>query len=75
MKPGVRIPGVAGGTLGIDPLPLDESLPRFRRAAQRLKNEAPTVPSPAVGPMTHEEGIALYLRHAELHLGFQIPEA
>jgi hypothetical protein len=74
MKAGVRIPGVSGGTLGTDPLPLDEALPRFRRAAERLKNEAPTVPSPAVGPTTHEEGIALNLRHAELHLGFLAPE-
>ena len=74
MKPGVRIPGVAGGTLGTDPMPLDEALPRFRRAAERLKKEAPTAPSPAVGPLTHEEGIALNLRHAELHLGFLAPE-
>jgi hypothetical protein len=74
MKPGVRIPGVKGGTLGTDPVPLDEALPRFRRAAERLKSEAPTAPSPAVGPMTHEEGIALNLRHAELHLGFFVIE-
>jgi hypothetical protein len=74
MKPGVRIPGVQGGTLATDPMPLDEALPRFRRAAERLKKEAPTAPSPAVGPMTHEEGIALNLRHAEVHLGFLAPE-
>ena len=74
MKPGVRIPGVAGGTLGTNPVPLDEALPRFRRTAERLKKEAPTAPSPAVGPMTHDEGIALNLRHAELHLGFLAPQ-
>jgi hypothetical protein len=73
-KPGVRIPGVKGGTLGTDPIPLDEAVPRFRRVVERLKKEGPTVPSPAVGPMTHEEGIAISLRHAELHLGFFVPE-
>jgi hypothetical protein len=74
MRPGVRIPGVAGGTLGTDPMPLDEALPRFRRVVERLKTEAPTAPSPAVGPCTHDEGIALNLRHAELHLGFLLPQ-
>jgi len=74
MRAGVRIPGVPGGTLAIEPKPLDEALPRFGRVVERLKTEAPTAPSPAVGPCTHEEGIALNLRHAELHLGFFLPE-
>src|SRR5262249_35837011 len=74
MPAGVKIPRVEGGTLGTDPLPLDEALPRFRRAAERLKTEPPTEPSPALGKLTHEEGIALNLRHGELHLGFFAPE-
>ncbi|HMF13976.1 MAG TPA: DUF1569 domain-containing protein, partial [Gemmataceae bacterium] len=74
MRAGVHIPRVPGGTLAIDPVPLDESLPRFRRAVERLKNEAPTAPSPALGRLTHDEATALNLRHAELHLGFHVPE-
>lgn len=73
MPAGVRIPRVEGGTLGIAPMPLDEALPRFRKAAQRLQQEPPTAPSPALGMLTHDEAIALNLRHAELHLGFLIP--
>jgi hypothetical protein len=74
MRAGVKIPGVEGGTLATDPVPLDEGLSRFRRAMERLKAEAPTAPSPVFGLLTHDEGIALNLRHAELHLGFLIPE-
>ena len=74
MRAGVKIPGVEGGTLATDPVPLDEGLSRFRRAMERLKAEAPTAPSPVFGLLTHEESIAMNLRHAELHLGFLIPE-
>jgi hypothetical protein len=74
MPSGVRIPQVEGGTLGTDPMPLDEGWERFRRAMERLKKEPPTAPSPVFGLLTHEEGIALNLRHAELHLSFFIPE-
>lgn len=67
---GVRIPRVEGGTLGTAPLSLDEGLNRLRAAIDRLDREAPTQPSPVFGPLTHEEGIKLNLRHAELHLSF-----
>lgn len=74
MRPGVKIPGVEGGTLATEPVPLDEALGRFRRVTQRLKTEAPTAPNPVFGRLTHEESIAINLRHAELHLGFLVPE-
>jgi hypothetical protein len=74
MRSGVGIPGVKGRTLATDPVPLEVGRGRFRRAMERLKAEAPTAPSPAFGRLTHEESIALNLRHAELHLGFLIPE-
>jgi len=73
MRAGAKIPGVAGGTLATDPMPLDEALPRFRKVMERLKTEAPTAPNVILGKMTHEESIALTLRHAELHLGFMVP--
>jgi hypothetical protein len=74
MRANVRIPRVAGGTLATEPLPLEEALGRMRRVMERLQSEAPTVPNFIFGPLTHEEWIALHCRHAELHLGFLIPE-
>src|SRR5262245_30744732 len=74
MRAGVHIPNCPGGTLGIDPMPLDEALDRYKKIMQRLKVEAPTFKSPIFGHMTHEESIALTLRHAELHLSFFVPE-
>lgn len=74
MPAGVRIPRVEGGTRATEPLSLDEGLARLRRVSERLQKEAPTVPSPVFGPLTHAESIALNLRHAELHLGFFVPE-
>jgi hypothetical protein len=74
MRAGVKIPRVEGGTLATDLVPLDDGLGRFRRVMERLRAEAPIVPSPVFGALTHEESIALNLRHAELHLGFLIPE-
>jgi len=72
MRAGVKIPGVPGGTLGTAPVSLDEALPRFRSISERLKTEAPTAPSPVFGMLTHQEAIALNLRHGELHLGFHV---
>src|SRR5439155_13332531 len=70
MRAGVRIPGVAGGTLATEPMPLDEALGRLRRVMERLKTEPPAMPNNIFGRLTHEESMALNLRHAELHLGF-----
>ena len=55
-------------------LTVDEALARLRTALERLKSEAPQAPNVIFGPLTHNEWIALNLRHAELHLGFQVPE-
>src|SRR3989440_12919379 len=70
MRAGVKIPGVAGGTLATEAMPLDEALPRWRRVFERLKAEAPPAPNNIFGMLTHDEWVALNLRHAELHLGF-----
>jgi hypothetical protein len=74
MRAGLRFPGVSGGTLATEPMPLEEGLARLRRAMERLESEAPTSPDPIFGPLRHDERIAITLRHAELHLGFLIPE-
>lgn len=70
---GVNIPGIKGGTVGADDAPAPAALARFRAALDRLERSAPTAPNPVFGPLTHEEWIALHLRHAELHLGFVHP--
>ena len=74
MRAGIKIPGVKGGTLATEPMSVDEALGRLQCVMQRLKTEAPTVPNVIFGPLKHEEWIAVTLRHAELHLGFLIPE-
>ncbi|MFZ2874939.1 MAG: DUF1569 domain-containing protein [Phycisphaerales bacterium] len=70
---GVKIPGIKEGTVGADDAPAHSALSRLRTALDRLERSAPTSPNPVFGPLTHEEWIALHLRHAELHLGFVHP--
>lgn len=70
---GVKIPGIAGGTKGTEPYPLEEGYSRFDRAWKRLESSPPVAPNILFGPMPHEEWIAMHLRHAELHLGFLHP--
>lgn len=70
---GRRIPGVKGGTLGIEERSTEDGLARLRAAWSRLEAGAPAGPNPIFGRMTHEEWVALHLRHAELHLGFLHP--
>ena len=67
---GVKIPKVEGGTLGTEALTLDEGLSRYRAVMERLRREMPPKPHAIFGPLTHEQWIALQLRHAELHLSF-----
>lgn len=70
MPAGVRIPGTTDGTIGLDPLSTEEGYVRFRRAFERLKSNRLPDRHPFLGKMTHEDWIALNLRHAELHLSF-----
>jgi hypothetical protein len=70
MMAGVRVGKVPGGTVGLDLLEPEEGLRRFRAAMERLKSAAPTAANPVFGRMTHEQWIALNLRHAELHMSF-----
>lgn len=75
MGAGMRIGRIPGGTLGIEPISTDEGAKRLRDAIGRMqRREEPKFDSPAFGPMTEDERIALTLRHAELHLGFLHPQ-
>lgn len=74
MKPGVKIPGISGGTTGQDDQPIGEAAERLKQAFMRLKKgEKCSYDSPAFGAMSHEDRIRLNLRHAELHLSFLAP--
>ena len=71
MPAGVRIPKVPNGTFGTELMSTETGAKRLRGALLRLKSgELPKFDSPAWGKMTHEERMAMNLRHAELHLSF-----
>ena len=74
MMSGVRIGKVPEGTVGVDELSTEEGLTRFRSAMERLKRERPALINPVFGELTHDQWIQLNLRHAELHLSFQVPQ-
>ena len=74
MTPGMRLGRhLPEGTVGTDVVPTEEGLRRFRDALRRLRATVPTIDNPVFGKLTHEEWVQLNLRHAELHLGFQVP--
>jgi len=70
MRPGTWIPKIKDGTLATDLIPTDQALVSLSHACDRLRTQAPIAPNPIFGPLTHDEWIALNLRHGELHLSF-----
>jgi hypothetical protein len=70
-RPGYRNPPAAAA-LEPDPgVTLPEAAAYLRRQLGRLaEGERMTHPSPAEGPLTHEQWVYVQLRHAELHLSF-----
>ena len=68
---GHSIPGVPNGTHGTEQMPVDQALARMTAAFTRLKTETPPGRHPLFGKMSHEQYIALNLRHAELHMSFE----
>lgn len=71
---GVKIPKIPGGTMGNEPQSLEQGLARFERAWQRLEAGPPPGANPIFGPTPHSEWIQMHLRHAELHLGYALPQ-
>ena len=74
-RPGFRNPAVAAA-LEPDPAVKSETAgPYLRRQIERIRHgERMTQPSPAEGPITHEQWVYAHLRHAELHLSFLLIE-
>lgn len=75
MHVGVKIPKMKDGTLGAEPCSLEAGLARMKVIFERLKREPPTETHAIFGPLTHDESIAMNLRHAELHLSFLKPRS
>ena len=73
MMAGVKIGRLPEGTVGVDEMPAEAGLERFRAAMRRLEASPPTADNPVFGKLTHAQWVQLNLRHAELHLGFQVP--
>ncbi len=70
-RAGIKIPGLPGGTLGVEPISTEEGARNLKTALLRLKNgEVARHHSPAFGPMTEEQRLQFQLRHCELHMGF-----
>jgi len=74
MTTGVKIGKIPGGTLGTEKIDHHAGADRLRDAFGRLKSQCPTTVNPVFGVLTHDQWIQLNLRHAELHLSFQIPQ-
>ncbi len=75
MKAGFKLPRkLAAALLPTGDLTLPAALEQIRTAIRRCKDETPTVGHPAFGKLARQEWTALYLRHAELHMSFVVPE-
>lgn len=70
MKPGMKIPGVEGGTIGQEEMETGVAMERYRAAISRMQSEPAIHNSPAFGKVTDEVRIRMNLMHAQLHLGF-----
>lgn len=70
MPQGYRVPGIKGGTFGIEEMSTNEGLSRLHRAVARMNIEPARFHSPALGPLSEAERIRLHIGHAELHMGF-----
>lgn len=70
LRAGFRVPGVEGGTAGIERVSAREGLGRLRRAWERLGRESPGREHPFFGAMERAEWVKLQLRHSELHQSF-----
>lgn len=70
MNPGMKIPGVTGGTTGQEDMETDAAIERYEAALLRMQSEPAIYDSPAFGKVSDEVRIRMMLIHAELHLGF-----
>ncbi len=72
--PGVKLPRVTREKLVPQQIEYNVAIAQLRRAIERLKNESQRGRHPVVGSLTVDEWNRFHLRHAEMHLGFLVPE-
>jgi hypothetical protein len=70
VPPGIRLPGVRGGTYGTEVLLTEDGLAAMRAAFERLDRECPAKPDEGFGRLSHAEWRTLHIRHAEHHLSY-----
>ena len=71
MRPGFKLPKRMSALAPRPGVTFDQGMVRIRRALARIDaGERMTKPSPFLGPMTHQEWVALNANHCQLHFGF-----
>lgn len=70
VPPGIRLPGVRGGTYGVEVRSTEDGLATMRASFERLDRECPTKPDAGFGRLSHAEWRTLHIRHAEHHLSY-----
>lgn len=74
-RPGFRNPAVAAALEPDPAMSIADAAAYLRAQVDRVRRgERMTAPSPAEGPITHEQWGFAHLRHAELHFSFVLPE-
>ncbi len=73
MKPGIHLPDRMAFLLADPETTWPQAVTRLRRAVARFEAASQVMPSPVLGPMSHDDWTRLHCRHAELHLGFVHP--
>jgi Protein of unknown function (DUF1569) len=71
IKPGIRTPRQLQPPHDVT---WEAAVDLLRQQMQKLQTRQMTQPSPILGPMTHDEWVAMHCRHAELHLSFVVQE-
>jgi hypothetical protein len=71
---GFKLPQQAAQVLYPDPASMESALSEMERAIGRLRTTTQRVPHPVLGSMNVAQWDLFHLRHAELHLGFIVPQ-
>lgn len=74
MRPGFKLPKNAESLLPPSDISVTAGLENLRKAIHRFEREPGRQPHPFLGNLASQEWLNLMLRHAELHMGFVLPE-
>lgn len=73
MRAGFTMPTPLTQIVPDDDATMQGAIEELRDAIGRAERERMTIPSPLLGPLSHEDWVRLHCRHAELHFGFIRP--